>query len=326
MFVCNHSGGKDSQAMFLYLSKFVPKEQLFIIYSDLGEVEWEGSKEHIESTIFNYQEFHIVRAVKTFFDMVLRKKKPMFPSPKNRQCTSDLKRGPINKKIIEISNRLGYKYVVNCMGLRAQESSGRAKKPVFQRSEDKSNSKRTWFEWLPIHSRSTDWVFDYIKSNGQNPHWVYAKGMTRKSCCFCIFSTEHDLKTAAKLRPELAKKYSDIERQIDHTLIMPSAKKGKRFLDEIISDKPFAWWKNKDVKDLPAYIQNNRGEIRQVIEYYLTRSIPEVACTIDVPFGPYDREYFDLELCVPATKKQYEKYLKSLIPTTSQAAINQQPA
>jgi len=54
--------------MFLYLSKFVPKEQLFVIYSDLGEVEWEGSKEHIESTIFNYQEFHIV----TIYENTLR--------------------------------------------------------------------------------------------------------------------------------------------------------------------------------------------------------------------------------------------------------------
>lgn len=236
IFVCNHSGGKDSQAMFLYLSKFVPKEQLYVIYSDLGEVEWEGSKQHIQETIFNYAEFHIVKAGKTFFEMILRKEKPMFPSPENRQCTSDLKRGPIEKKIKQLCRERGFKYVVNCMGLRAQESKSRAKRPVFQHKVTKDTKTRHWFEWLPIHNRSTDWVFNYIREHGQQPFWVYSAGMTRKSCAFCIFSTDADIKTAAKLRPELAAKYCALERQIDHTLIMPSKKKGRRFLDEIISE------------------------------------------------------------------------------------------
>ena len=51
-------------------------------------------KSFIKDTIDH--EFFVVQAGKTFFDMVEHRQ--MFPSPKNRQCTSDLKRGPIAKK------------------------------------------------------------------------------------------------------------------------------------------------------------------------------------------------------------------------------------
>ena len=49
---CNHSGGKDSQAMYLHLREVVPTDQLIIIHADLGElVEWGGVKDHIRANI-----------------------------------------------------------------------------------------------------------------------------------------------------------------------------------------------------------------------------------------------------------------------------------
>ena len=47
----NHSGGKDSQAMTILLSRIVPREQLLVVHAPLGEVEWPGTVEHIERTI-----------------------------------------------------------------------------------------------------------------------------------------------------------------------------------------------------------------------------------------------------------------------------------
>ena len=47
LFVVNHSGGKDSQAMFLYLFGLVPKEQLLIIHAVLPEVDWPDIESHI---------------------------------------------------------------------------------------------------------------------------------------------------------------------------------------------------------------------------------------------------------------------------------------
>lgn len=61
-------------------------------------------------------ELHVVRNPnKTYLEMVRARGK--FPSAQFRQCTSDLKRGPIQKFI----RRLPYQVLINCMGLRAQE-------------------------------------------------------------------------------------------------------------------------------------------------------------------------------------------------------------
>ena len=46
----NHSGGKDSQAMTILLSRIVPLVQLVAVHAPLGEVEWPGTFEHIEAT------------------------------------------------------------------------------------------------------------------------------------------------------------------------------------------------------------------------------------------------------------------------------------
>lgn len=225
--VVNHSGGKDSQAMYLKIRNIVPPNRLVVIHAHLPEVEWDGIEELITETINH--EFHIVQAKKTFFQMVEHRK--MFPSPANRQCTSDLKRNPISKRIIKICNEVGFNKVVNCMGLRAEESSKRAKKKVFRNVPSQSNSKRTWYEWLPIHELTTEEVFENIRIAGQKPHWAYAAGMKRLSCCFCIMSCQSDILTAKRLKPQLFEKYAEVERRLNFTMTMPVNGK-KLFLDQ----------------------------------------------------------------------------------------------
>jgi len=46
-----HSGGKDSQAMYLRLRRRVPARQLVVVHAPLGRVEWSGCMEHIEATV-----------------------------------------------------------------------------------------------------------------------------------------------------------------------------------------------------------------------------------------------------------------------------------
>src|SRR4051812_15933837 len=69
LFVVNHSGGKDSQAMYLVLRDLVPREQLTIVHADLGEVEWAGAVDHIKATICG-ESIHVCKAPKTLLDMV----------------------------------------------------------------------------------------------------------------------------------------------------------------------------------------------------------------------------------------------------------------
>lgn len=217
--------------MYLLLRAVVPANRLIVIHAHLPEVEWAGTTEHIRTTIGD-TEYHQVQARKTFFEMVERR--GMWPSSATRQCTSDLKRGPITKRIVAICNNRGFTKVVNCMGLRAEESSGRAKKEPFKLHSN-SNSRRTWYEWLPIHKWKLAKVLGWISQHGQQPHWAYSNGMSRLSCCFCIMASKDDLRTAAWLNPELAQRYMDTERRLNHTLLMPSKKHGQLFLEDIIS-------------------------------------------------------------------------------------------
>lgn len=227
LFVLNDSGGKDSQAMKAYVRAIVPADQLLIVHAALGDVEWEGTLGHVHSTSAGLPVV-LAHSATTFFDMVERR--GMFPSPANRQCTSDLKRGPIEREIrryLKANPRFGG-LIVNCMGMRAEESTDRSKLTTFKRSERNSKAGRNWFEWLPIHSWTVDQVFGAIAKAGQHPHWAYAAGMSRLSCCFCIMASKEDLTTAARLNPDLYRRYVETERQLGFTLSM-----SRRTLPEI---------------------------------------------------------------------------------------------
>jgi 3'-phosphoadenosine 5'-phosphosulfate sulfotransferase (PAPS reductase)/FAD synthetase len=228
LFVVNHSGGKDSQAMLIALRGWgVPKAQLLLIHADLGEVEWGGNVAHIRATAPDLP-LVVARPETGFFDMVERR--GMFPSPSVRQCTSDLKRGPIER---EVRRHLRAHpehdgLVVSCMGLRAEESAARSKKAPLTFSARNSKAGRTWYDWLPILTWTLPAVWLAIRSAGETPHPVYAAGMSRLSCRFCIMANRADLTTAARLSPALYAKYVATERRLGFTL-SPS----RRGLEEI---------------------------------------------------------------------------------------------
>lgn len=226
IFICNHSSGKDSQAMFLYLYSIVPRSQLIVIHAHLPEVEWEGVQEHIKETTFGIP-ILTCRSRRTLFEMI--EERGMFPSPKNRNCTSDLKRGPIEKSI----RHTGHKLIVNCMGMRAQESSGRSKLNPFKFSERNSKNGREWYDWLPIFDLKIEEVFSRIAQAGQKPLWVYEAGMSRASCVVCIMSSKADLITAAKLNPTVYKRYVELERSTGQVMMMPTKSKGRQTLEQI---------------------------------------------------------------------------------------------
>lgn len=230
LFVVNHSGGKDSQAMMIKIRNLVPHHQIMIVHAHLPGVEWPGTQEHIEDTCAGH-EIRTTQAVKTFFEMA--RHRGMWPSPKYRQCTSDLKRGPIEKTIRHELKARNLHLVVNCMGLRAEESSARSKAQVFKLNERNSKAGREWYDWLPIHDMLIGEVFSNIAQAGEKPHWAYAAGMSRLSCCFCIMSSQADLETAARLNPDLFAKYVELEREIDHSFMMPKKNQAPRYLEEI---------------------------------------------------------------------------------------------
>ena len=215
LFFVSHSAGKDSQAMALIVRELVPADRVVYIHADLGEVEWPGNVDHIRETT-GVDPVVCRNPNKTFLEMVDRR--GMWPSPGQRQCTSDLKRGPIQTAMRRIMKERGALRAVSCMGLRAEESPARAKKQAVSANKTMSKAGRTVVDWLPILDWSTEQVFSAIEAAGQKPHPVYAEGMTRLSCSFCIMASKGDLCTAARLRPALYQRYVEMERRIGHTM------------------------------------------------------------------------------------------------------------
>jgi hypothetical protein len=134
LFVVNHSGGKDSQAMYLLLRQHVPAAQLVIVHADLGPVEWAGAFEHIKATTAG-EPVHVCRSRRTLLQMI--EERGMFPSPQQRQCTSDLKRGPIERTIRGITRERqaqgipAWGLVVNYMKLRNPLGSHGPHRPLI---------------------------------------------------------------------------------------------------------------------------------------------------------------------------------------------------
>lgn len=214
--------------MMIRLLAIVPREQLVVVHACLGEVEWPGALELAERQARDASvPFIVARSVKTFLEMVEHRFKvrpgpnsPCWPSASNRQCTSDLKRGPIEREVRRHAKATGRCMIVSCMGIRAQESSGRAKQQTFRKNERGSIAGREWFEWLPIHGLSREDVFATIRGAGQVPHWAYAAGNDRLSCTFCIMGSPRDIANGARHRPDLLAKYVEIERRTGYTMHM----------------------------------------------------------------------------------------------------------
>ncbi len=220
LFVINHSGGNDSQAMTILLERIVPREQMLFVRAPLGDVEWPGTIEHIENTIPAGVPLALapVASGKSLLQRI--EERGRFPDPARRWCTSDFKRGPIEREIrryLKAHPRFGG-LVVSCMGLRAQESASRARHRPWSRNVRNSKAGRDWYDWLPAHGLTADKVFTVIRDAGQSPHWAYTAGMTRLSCSFCIMASPGDLRTAARLRPALFRRYATLERRIGHML------------------------------------------------------------------------------------------------------------
>lgn len=232
LFVVNHSGGKDSQALYAFIAGIVPHRQIAVVHADLGDVEWLGAKNHIVENIRH--PLHVAKPIwkdgspKYLLDMVRRRHEKLvaqgrdaspWPDKGNRFCTSDLKRDPCNKVIRRLSKESGRAVIVSCFGFRAEESTDRARKQVLAK-DNRNNGKagRTWYEFSPLHSLTVGQVFETISDAGQTPHWCYAEGNTRMSCVFCVFGAKADWRNGAQHHPDLASEYMAIERDTGKTI------------------------------------------------------------------------------------------------------------
>lgn len=245
--VLNSSGGKDSQTMLAHVcdqarEKKIPTQRLVIAHAELEE-EWPGTKELAAEQARHYGlRFEVVRREqggllehvrgrRRTLDAGGRTDAPAWMAPGiARFCTSDHKRGPIRTlftRLVEETrkgrglNPRGRKgepvRILNCLGMRADESSCRAKLLPFSVCEDETNGRKQVWDWLPIHEWSVEQVWADIHRRGVPHHWAYDIGMSRLSCCFCIYAPYEALLLSGHYNTALLRKYVEVEREVRST-------------------------------------------------------------------------------------------------------------
>lgn len=251
----NVSGGKDGAAMARVLTERARAEswpcEIKLIHSDLGRMEWHESLPEcerlaedlgLELVVVRHAKHDLLGAIEE--RMQTRPDAPPFPSSAARYCTAGWKRDVISRWIRH--NIPDGSACVCALGLRAEESPARARKPVSQvRTGANAPSKgRYVLDWNPILSfRLPDvwqalgyslaelaaiqvqvqaWrdegvrgaeLMSRIQAMGFRAHPAYALGNERVSCAMCVLACKSDLRNGMEFRPDTYRRLVEIERR-----------------------------------------------------------------------------------------------------------------
>lgn len=222
----NTSAGKDSLAMLDYVVALADaqgvRDRVKAVHCDLGRVEWSGTRELAERQCAAYGvPLTVVSRAQDLLAQV--EQRGMWPSPTVRYCTSDHKRDQVAKVMTAIVDHIRraaagkHVRILNCMGLRAQESDARKKLAPVAANKRASNTKRTVVNWLPIHDWTEEQVWNHIRARGLEYHPAYDLGMPRLSCVFCFFAPPEALLLAGYHNRALLGQYVGVERRTGHT-------------------------------------------------------------------------------------------------------------
>lgn len=225
-FVVNHSGGKDSTRMLGFVRRRFPGSATYAVMADTG-FEHQKPISAAEFARERCAEFGLELILvrnprRTYLEMI--EQRGMFPSAKFRQCTSDLKRGPIEKYVRSLHHRV----IVNCIGIRAEESNARSRLSPLELNRSLTTRARTVYNWLPIFDQTLGEVLTWHWVNAIRLHPVYVPeyhkdGTTggylrRFSCRVCIFSTDADLRAIHEHDREAFNVVSNLETKLGFTM------------------------------------------------------------------------------------------------------------
>ena len=226
--VVSTSGGKDSQAMLIALAATVPRHQLVAVTADLGRAEWPDAVATARAQADALGiEHHVTLPVRPLLESIERRGR--WPAMGTRYCTSDHKRAPIWRFIRQRFGQSGG-VILSAVGERWAENSHpgadtcarpscRCHREVLEPLDGLTlrNGARTVYTWRPVLAMSTEQVFATIRRAGQQPHPLYAKGLRRFSCSFCVFGALGDLRLARAERPDLYAELVSLEARMGHT-------------------------------------------------------------------------------------------------------------
>ena len=226
LLVLNSSGGKDSQTMINLVARLAREQgysraNIYVVHADLGRAEWPGTRELAQNQAEAHG-FQFIAVQRPQGDLLTHiEQRGRWPAPRTRYCTSDHKRGQVDKVITRLHRELGPHRqlfrVLNCLGMRAEESPARAQRPPLAPNQRLTTRRREVWEWLPIHHWTEAQVWEDIRASGVPHHRAYDLGMPRLSCVFCIYAPRPALVLAGRHNPELLEEYVALERRMGHT-------------------------------------------------------------------------------------------------------------
>ncbi|WP_327332911.1 phosphoadenosine phosphosulfate reductase family protein [Streptomyces anulatus] len=229
--IAGDSGGKDSGALVHEVCTKADKagqlHKVRVLHCDLGStakghlVEWPGALEVARAHAERYGVPFAVRRSQRWESLWERiRSHGNWPGFFARYCTSDTKTAVGRDYVDEVGAELNLGRPVRAgyaMGMRAEESAARSKKPVIERNRmSGKGTLRVVTTWLPVHQLSTDQVWEVHRENGIAHHEAYDQGMRRLSCRACPLAHTDDLVRSAQLNPELFDEYAQAEADMGH--------------------------------------------------------------------------------------------------------------
>jgi 3'-phosphoadenosine 5'-phosphosulfate sulfotransferase (PAPS reductase)/FAD synthetase len=223
--VVGNSGGKDSASCLDTVCRQADAagalHKVRVLHCDLGStpgghlVEWPGAEDVARRQAARYGVPFAVRRSSRWSSLFARiLSRGRWPGHFARYCTSELKTAVGRVYIDELAREMGLGRPIRAgyaLGMRAEESAARAKKPVIERNRMTAATKRIVDTWLPIHDLTEKQVWSTIRAQSLPYHPAYDQGMRRLSCRFCPLAAREDLVQSARLNPELAQEYADAE-------------------------------------------------------------------------------------------------------------------
>lgn len=232
--IFNLSGGKDCGAVSSRTIRYLdeighPRARRFAIHADLGRAEHTFNAEQVEAQARALGlRLDVVRAksgdlvdrfenrwslgLEAYTSLRLYNLRGPWSSPSLKFCQSEKKiqvMGP------HLARELRGHTIINVVGIRREESSGRANTQVaksdtrFAKSGNRHGTKMML--WHPGVDMLKDEVFEINRLDGIPISPIYARGATRHSCAMCIMGSLNDLAIGAEAHPWLYRHYVEME-------------------------------------------------------------------------------------------------------------------
>ncbi|MDG5807881.1 phosphoadenosine phosphosulfate reductase family protein [Streptomyces ossamyceticus] len=225
--IVGDSGGKDSGVLVDEVCTQADKagqlHKVRVLHCDLGRtpnghlIEWPGAMEVARDHAAMYGVPFVVRRSKrwpSLWDRILDHGN--WPGFFARFCTSDTKTAVGRDYVDEVADELRLGRPIRAgyaLGMRAEESRARAKKPVIEPNRMTAKTLRHVTTWLPIHHLKTDEVWKIHREKNIPWHPAYER-MGRLSCRACPLAKREDLVTSAQMNPGIFDEWAGAEERM----------------------------------------------------------------------------------------------------------------